>query len=338
MTDKFKQLVNEAERILVTAHISPDPDAVSSLLVLGTTLRSNFPDKNILLALEEEPVGLDFLSGYEHIKFGTVLDQIKAFEPQLFVLLDGSNFERCSRKDGEQLRAYLLNEDVRTAIIDHHELDGKDEADVFINTSSPATAQDVYRLCKELGYKLPAQAAQTAMTGFYADTNGFLYAKEGKQADLFDFAKELVIDGANVESAQNSLDNYSAADLEVLDELFKNMTHDADYNYTFLSDDFIESWIKTGRSQPELQRATHTLLNDFIRNIEHRTWGFLAYRSFSDGPGVYTVSLRSREGHPDVSAIAMVLGGGGHKPAAGARFQATNLEDALQKIRSSIVE
>jgi nanoRNase/pAp phosphatase (c-di-AMP/oligoRNAs hydrolase) len=38
----------------------------------------------------------------------------------------------------------------------------------------------------------------------------------------------------------------------------------------------------------------------------------------------------------DVSAIAASLGGGGHKGAAGAKFEAPSLESAISKVKAAI--
>jgi phosphoesterase RecJ-like protein len=42
-------------------------------------------------------------------------------------------------------------------------------------------------------------------------------------------------------------------------------------------------------------------------------------------PGVIRLSIRSKNDDVDVSAVAALFGGGGHKAAAGARIRATPL-------------
>src|SRR6266404_2388420 len=203
---KLKELIESSERILATSHISPDPDAVSSLLLMGATLKANYPDKQISMVLEEEPLNLDFLEGYSDIRFGSLVMAIEEFKPQLLILLDGNNYERVSRLDGEKVRQLVAQHGLKTAAIDHHEQDDKDETDVFINRGSPATAQTVYEvLFDDLALRRPENAAQIAMLGFYADTGGFTYLKPGPQGKLFNFAEQLVTEGANVEQTKNQL-------------------------------------------------------------------------------------------------------------------------------------
>lgn len=339
MAEEVKQLedlIQNAQSILITSHISPDPDAVSSVLLLGKTLKFNYPDKAITMVLEEEPAGLEFLGGYKEIDFGPIFQSLESSKPDLFILLDGNNYERCSRHDGEVIRNYIRQYSVNVIIVDHHEQDGKDDADVYINNMSASTVQEVYAICfRSMGLKQPKSAPQTAMTGFYADTGGFVYVKSGQQDAVFGFAKDLVDAGADIEAAKYDLDSYAESDMMVIGRLASNTSHSDGYTYSFLEDEFMDDWLKN-HQQAELQRPTNTFLNEYIRNIDGRKWGFIVYKNPLQGEHYYSASFRSKGGHPDVAAIASKLGGGGHKPAAGAKFEAGSLNDAINKVKSTI--
>jgi bifunctional oligoribonuclease and PAP phosphatase NrnA len=334
---KLKRLIDDSQRILVTSHISPDADAVSAVLLFISTLELNFPDKKLLAALEEEPADLDFIDGYSKLEFGPITEKLEDFKPGLLVMLDGNNYERASRKDGQRIRDFIKSGDVKTAVIDHHQIAGKDEVDVFINCQSPSTVQDVYCvLLDSLKLKQPTAAAQTAMTGFYADTGGFLYVKAGQPDRVFGFAERLVAAGADVEKVKYQLENYTLADMAVIGELARNISQTADYNYSFLKDDFISDWMAKWNKHSFLQRGTNAFLNNYIRNIGGRSWGFIVYKNVLEGDGIYSASFRSQSGRPDVSFIAGRLGGGGHKPAAGARFEAASVKAAVAKVQAMI--
>lgn len=335
---KLKKLIESSGRILITSHISPDPDAVSSLLLLGATLKLNYPNKSLKMVLEEEPEGLDFLEGYKDIQFQPIDEALIDFKPDLFILLDGNNYMRVSRHHGQRLRELINSNDIRTIFIDHHELDGKDQSDVFINQDSPATTQDVYELCfKYLNFAKPQDYAQTAMTGLYADSGGFVYTKSGSQEKTFDLAKELIVAGAEVERVKNLLNQYSEADMKVLGVLGANVSHEDGYTYTYLSDDFINEWLQKN-TYPQLDHSIDAFKNEFIRNIGGRKWGFIVYKNALQGKDIYSVSFRSVSGVKDVASIAAKLGGGGHKPAAAARFPAGSIEEAIDKIKRVITE
>ena len=332
---RFKELVNSSERILITSHISPDPDAVSSIALMGAALAQNFEDKQIMMVAEEKPTGLGFLAGFDQILFEPVFEKISQFKPDLFILLDANNYERCSRQDGQKIREYVSANSVKTIVIDHHETAGKDDVTLFVNNHQPSTVQEVYTTLGLAGLAKPPGAAQTAMTGFYADTGGFVYVKDGRAEEVFGFAAQLVKDGADIEAVKNQLESYSEKDIKILGRLAANITHGRDYSYSFLSDDFIN---RSNLTSLDLQRPTNTFLNSYIRNIDGRRWGFIVYKNLLQGGDYYSVSFRSQGGEPDVSLMAQALGGGGHKPAAGAKFEAKSLEEAIDRVKKTIME
>ncbi|HZP55264.1 MAG TPA: DHHA1 domain-containing protein, partial [Candidatus Saccharimonadales bacterium] len=191
-------------------------------------------------------------------------------------------------------------------------------------------------LFKDLNLKQPDGYAQVTMAGLFADTGGLVYIKPGQHREVFRLTDELVSGGANIEEIANQLSRFSEDDMKMLAELASNTTHDGDYTYSFIRDEVIDSWHRQGKTHAELQKPTGAFLDDYIRNIGGREWGFIVYKNILQGQGMYSVSLRSVDGIIDVSVIASDLGGGGHKPAAGAKFQAGNINDAVSKVKEVI--
>lgn len=334
--EKFKQLLEKSQRILITSHISPDPDAIASVLLLGTTLKQNFPQKDVLMVLEEEPEGLDFLAGYQDIKFGSLLDNLRSFKPDLFVLLDAPNYDRCSRKDPQLVQQYITDNKVKTAFIDHHEPTGKDNSDVYIHQGSVATAQDVYEICfDQLTLQKPPGYAETTMLGIYSDSGGFTY-KNQRHKETFKIVNDLLASGVNLEQLKHKLNSYSPEHLKVLAEFIKNTSSANDYTYTYLSDEFTTAWLADKKKAQILSTAKGMYSDRYLRNIGDRKWGFIVSPDFMQGEDFYAVSFRSADESIDVAKIANKLGGGGHKPAAGARIQAKNVKEAIQKVQQAI--
>ncbi|MBX4197665.1 hypothetical protein KW801_03905, partial [Candidatus Saccharibacteria bacterium] len=144
--------------------------------------------------------------------------------------------------------------------------------------------------------------------------------------------------GADIETIKNQLTQYSDEDLLTLGELMGNAAHQADYTYSYIRDEFIDEWLAKGQNQAALNRATGAFLDDYIRNIGGRKWGFIVYKNSLHGNNYYSASFRAVSGVKDVSVIAGKLGGGGHKPAAGAKFEANTVEDAIRKVQAVILE
>lgn len=335
---KLKELIEASSKILVTSHISPDPDAVSSLLLFGQTIKLNYPDKSIGMILEEPSLEAEFLKGYGDIKIANLTAAIEELKPDLLVILDANSFSRVSRNEFDRLKELVSNQAVKTVIIDHHEPNGKDETDVYINQGSPAVVQDVYEtLFNHFNYKKPDDYAQTTLTGLYADTGGFSWDNP-RHTDTFKLADELLGAGANIESVRSNLFRYSENYLAVLGELATNASHRDDYTYSFIRDEFVNNWINNGETMAELHMGTNGFVNNYLRNIEGRKWGFIVYKNVLSGEGIYSASFRSVSGVKDVSELAAKLGGGGHKPAAGAKLHASSVEEALKIVENAISE
>ena len=336
MVTKLKKLIESSNKMLITSHILPDPDALASVLLLGTTLKLNYPDKEILMILEEEPEGLEFLAGYKDIRFEPLTDASNSYKPDLFILLDAVNYERCSRNDGAAVRQYLKDNKVATVIIDHHESAGKDDTDVHIHQGSIATVQDVYEVCFDhLGLKKPEGYGDTTMLGIYSDSGGFTYANP-RHRQTFMIVSDLIDDGVNLELIRSRMRKYTTDQLIALGEFARNVTTNGQYSYSYLSDEFVASWQEANRPVLSLNTAAAIFVDQFIRNIDGLNWGFIVYLNPLAGENMYSLSLRSQANARDVSQIANKFGGGGHKPAAGAKIEAKSIREALAKVKAAI--
>jgi phosphoesterase RecJ-like protein len=336
MQEKFLSLISESKKIFITSHVSPDPDAVCSVLLLANTLRENMPEKEVLICLEEQPAkDVSSLSGYDQIKFDPLLPIIESFSPDLFVMLDANNFERVSRKDGIQIRTQVVQHAVKTVVIDHHEPEGKDEVGLYINDGCPATVQNIYELCfNELKLKKPDGYGDIAMLGILDDTGRFLY-ENPRHKQTLDIVNELIDSGVSIETLWNRLSRYTKDQLEVIAELIRNTVVDNGYTYSFLTDDFCSKWRPNSRPA-QLKSAVDWFKDNFLRSIADNTWGFVVYKYPSEMENEYSVSFRAINGTKDVAELARKLSGGGHKAAAGGRVEAGSVSGAIQKVKQII--
>ena len=332
---KLGELVKNSGRILVTSHISPDPDALASLLLMATTLRANYPAKKVLASMEELSGDLEYLNGYKDIGMTPLGECLERFRPDLVIIVDTMNFSRCSRGDSQAIQQWIKDSGAAVAIIDHHEPIGVGDNQCYINQKSPAAVQDVYEVCFEhLGLKKPAGYGVTTLTGLYADTGGFIYDNPRHTA-TFKIVNELLDSGISLETVVNKLKKYSLIFMATLAELSKNLSRYDDCSYSFLSDEFT-SRIDGVAMFDDVRSAIGLFVNEFIRNIDDRRWGFVVYQDIKGGDKLYSASFRAVSDTKDVAAIAQRLGGGGHKPAAGAKFEAASVEEALEKVKAAI--
>lgn len=338
-SEQFKSLIDDARRILITSHISPDPDAVCSVLLLGRALKENFQDKEIVMVMEEEPLSdLSFLRGYDLLKFAPLNQTLINLEPDLFVIVDANSYGRVARTEGEEVRSFVAKrkEKLTTVIIDHHELEGREDVDIFINNKRPASAEEVYALCfEQLRLKKPEGYAEAALLGIVSDTQRHRFDHPGYR-ETYRIVGDLQDAGASVEKLETRLEHYNKNELKVISHLAASITSHDGYTYSFISDEFLNDWQMKNRPVADLKNATELFVNTFIRSFEGNNWGFIVYPELEAGPGWWGVSFRAISGVKDVASIANKLGGGGHKPAAGAKIEAKNVEDAIQKVQEAI--
>ena len=337
--EKIGQLIEKSERILITSHISPDPDAVSSVLLLGRALKESFQDKKIVMVMEEEPLSdLSFLHGYDLLKFVSLNQTLVDLEPDLFVIVDANSYGRVARNEGEQIRSFVAKrkEKLTTIIIDHHELEGCEDVDIFINNKRPACAEEVYALCfEQLRLKKPEGYAEAALLGIVSDTQRIRFDHPGYR-ETYRIVSDLQDAGASVEKLEARLERHNKNELEVIGHLATNITGHDGYTYSFISDEFLNDWRAKNKPVADLKNATELFVNTFIRSFEGNNWGFVVYPELVAGPGWWGVSFRALSGIKDVASIANKLGGGGHKPAAGAKIKAKSVEEAIQKVQQAI--
>lgn len=338
ITLEFRQLVETAGKILITSHISPDPDAVTSALLVGRTLKYNFPEKDVQIVLEEEPARkIDFLDGYDEIKFKLLLEAVAEFQPDLIILVDAAGFDRVSRVDGVKLRQLINSRQIKTAIIDHHEQHGRDDARVYINNQRPATAQEAYELLfEELNFQKPRGYAETTLLGIISDTARHKFDNPIHR-QTYRVVSDLIDAGASIEKLEAKMDRYDVDQLMVLNNLISNITDsDQGYTYSFIDDKLSQNWLISGKSVDSFKLGLEEFTNRFLKNFQKNYWGFAVYMEMVGQRGFYGVSFRSVSGVKDVSKIAYMLGGGGHKAAAGAKFEASSVEAAIERVKAVI--
>jgi phosphoesterase RecJ-like protein len=333
--EKLKNLINDAPNILITSHIGPDGDSVSSSLLLCLILKFNYPDKTINVSMEEKPYGLDFLPGIDSIIIDKLQNCLEQLKPDLLFMLDAGFIYRVTR-DPDPVNQILGQGSPKLAVIDHHEHLENPIFAAYINNDSPAVTLDIYEIfIEKLGLKKPAGYAQLAMTGIYTDTGGFVN-RNLNYHKTFEVVPKLIQDGANIEAISNQLNTIGTGTLEVLKEFMNNLSYYGQFTYSFLSDNFIENLGGDNKDYKleSLKSAGDVFRSNYIRNIEGHPMGFIVYRDLL--APTQTVSFRALAGGTDVAAIAAKLGGGGHKPAAGAKIQAASIGEALQKVKAAI--
>ena len=311
MVEEIRKAFSASQRILVVSHIRPDGDAVGSLLGLGLPLRASGKDVVHLLS-DGVPDSLRFLP-----QSSTVVTHASG-EFDLIVSVDASEPERL----GGALRDYGMP-DIN---IDHHVTNTRFGRINFVESDSPATAQMIADHLEAFGLAWSPEAAQCLLTGMLTDTLGFRVQSVTPQT--LRTAASLIEMGADLPAA------YKHA---LLQRTFQAARYwGAGLSVLHLEDKIVSSVLTlSARTEAGYPGNDDADLVNVLSGIKDAPVAVLfieqADKSHPEGPRV-KVSWRSQDG-TDVSKVAKLFGGGGHRAAAGAE-----ISGEINKVRINVLK
>jgi phosphoesterase RecJ-like protein len=320
--DNAVRLIHGGQRFLLTCHVMPDADALGSMLGLAEVLRSLGKDV-VLYNRDPVPPQLRFLPGS---------DRVQASLPA-----GGAGFDATFVTDTAArtlLPRHFPDRSVTgpVVIVDHH-VAHDDFGDVVLRDSGAcATAIVVLELAAALGVKpMPPMAAAPLYTALVADTGGFRYP--GTTAQTLRTAADLLDTGIDPwQVASHVFEGWSMARMRLLGMAISAIQTEyagrvavvslplAMLEQTGATDDMAEGLVEYGRMLKGVE------ISIMLWERRPRSDETL------DGTLFTRMSLRSA-GQADVSRVAVSMGGGGHRAAAGATVRLD-----LQSARDRVVQ
>jgi phosphoesterase RecJ-like protein len=292
--------IREDSRFVLATHENPDGDALGSLVGMHGLLTALGKDSAIFIAPEDLPLPDEYslfgLDGLIQAPPADVTDRTVVF-------LDCGNIDRNS---ASVLRdaVYLLN-------IDHHHDNTNFGTLNYVVPSACCTAEIVWDLMKELGVRPSASVARALYVGLITDTGRFMYENTTPRAHLM--AAELIECGVDVPEVYRRLyENLQPGKLALLARALERIQR-------FDSGELTLSSLRVGDFQhADAEESYSEGIIDHLRAVQGTRVAALV-RELGDGErkGQHKVSLRATDDAVDVSAIARIQGGGGHRRAAG---------------------
>jgi bifunctional oligoribonuclease and PAP phosphatase NrnA len=298
--DQVVEALRANDRFLLTTHEGPDGDALGSLLAMQGILEQLGKDSVMFLAAKEFPLPVEYrflpLTDVFHEPPADVVDRVLVF-------LDCGNIDRMPvdwlRRDGAQ----ILN-------IDHHHDNTRFGSVNLVDTEASCTAQIVYEISKQLGVALTPELASALYVGLVTDTGKFMY--ENTDVEAHRMAAELIEAGVDVDDTYQRL--YERVPIEKLKLIARALEKIERFDDGRLAVTYIDvgDYAATGAGEV----LTEGII-DFVRSLEGTSVAAVIRDKTDGGRSARKVSLRSTDGAVDVSAIARMHGGGGHRRAAG---------------------
>jgi len=290
--------ITAAGNILLVTHENPDGDALASVCAMAEMLKEA---KKIFYLFCADKPGPEFNFLPQIEKFTDAIDDIIWEKLDLVIVLDCGSLRRTAIADKiSNGRADIIN-------IDHHVSNDNFGRYNIVDPDAVSTTQLLHEFFKSQKVAISRRIASCILTGIITDSGNFAYTATNSQT--FSVASEMLMQGASVRNILNStFKNKKLTTLQLwgyaLNRLQQSAAHDI--IYTILT---AEDLNKFQADKKDLEG-----LASFLNSLKDAKIILILYEL---GDGRVKGSLRTNRNDIDVSRLAAVFGGGGHRKAAG---------------------
>ncbi|MCZ2821981.1 DHH family phosphoesterase [Modestobacter sp. VKM Ac-2977] len=305
------------QTVVLSGHVQPDADALGSTLALAEGLRrcgarvvATFPEPFTL------PASLGWLPGAQQL----VPPRTVPADVDVFVSLDAAAPGRLGDL------AALLTTARRSVVVDHHASNpGFGEIRV-VEPRAAATVVLVADLLDGLGVELDERLATCLYAGLAADTGSFRFGNTAP--GTHELAARLLrtgIDHAAI--SQRLFDTAPFGWLGLLSAVTGRAVLDREVGAGLV-------WTWSTAAEARAHGLAADQLEALVDVVRATAEADVACVLKGQDDGAWSVSLRSR-GATDLARVAMALGGGGHRAAAGYTSTADR-EDTIAALRQEL--
>jgi bifunctional oligoribonuclease and PAP phosphatase NrnA len=288
------EAVNMAASILLVTHVSPDGDAISSLTGLATALREL--GKTVDTAVDDGvPEFLQFLPGTD-----VVQPKLKHGKWDLMIAVDCGDEPRMGI-----VGTYGKKHSPTVVDLDHHPTNTLFGDILLVQPEAVSATEIVYNWLRFMGHPISQPVAMALLTGLVTDTLGF--RTSNVTARTLGIAQALMEAGASL--SEVTFRALSSIPYKKVD-LWKHALQSVQLQNAIIS----AIVTKADRQAAKLDEATDGGLVSFLVTVNEAVIA-VVFKELNDGR--VELSLRSKPGF-DVGSVALGLGGGGHRQAAGA--------------------
>ncbi len=290
--------IQHADHILLVSDAMPDGDSIgSTTAALSWLLREG---KSVeAFSIKPLPSYLRFLDNAHLITSDPAVFQ-KPF--QLVMTFDASDPKRCGLTDG------LLQMPLRpqVAVFDHHATNARFGDLNAVVTDACSTAELVYRFFEEQGVRIDDKMATSLLTGITTDTSSF--TNGGTTTKGMEAAGALVASGARQgDILRHIIKNQSVPGLKGWGLALSRLQHHPSLD--LVTTYFLQEDLKIAGVTEEAIEGVSNFLNAVCGGADT----ILVLKELPNGKIKGSMRSVSR----DISKVAKLLGGGGHKKAAG---------------------
>jgi len=291
-----------AQRLVVVTHENPDGDAVGSLLGMQGILSALGKHCLTFIAQRDLPLPVE----YRWFELPELITEPPAdLAQRTIVFLDCGNVQRSPAEAFCRPGMPVLN-------IDHHHDNTRFGTVNLVCDEASCTAEIVWDLLGALELEPTLAVAEALYVGLITDTGRFMYENTGRRAHLM--AADLIEAGVDVHDIYRRVyEDVPYGKLALLARGLSNVRRYDDGRLTMAAlsaEDFAASDALESYSEGVIDHLRAVAGTELAALVRDRI-------GEPDARGRRKVSLRAGNDRIDVSAIARVQGGGGHRQAAG---------------------
>ena len=320
--DAIVEVIHDARRVLLLGHVSPDGDALGSALAVGLALQQLPGERQVQVSFGDEPFVVPAnLAGLPGLSL--LVEPSRVDAPDVTITFDASSADRLG-----VLRPVAEAAD-HLVVVDHHaSYDGFGTL-AAVDVGAPATAVLADELIRRLGATVDHDVAANLYTGLVTDTGSFRYA--GTTSDTHALAGRLLQTGIRFDIiARELFDNVPFNYLGLLGRALDRAVLERD-----AAGGLGMVWTVVPALERQQLGLPFDLVEPIIDSVRKAEEAEIACVVKEDDLGQLRVSMRSK-GSIDVSLVAIALGGGGHRYAAGFTADGRDLDVVIGAIREQL--
>ena len=313
---RFCEVIQAAEKVVLTSHIRPDCDALGSCLGMAGILEALGKQVTIVCG-QAVPPNLKFLDPENRIR--CINEDIRAedfADADLHIILDTSAWKQLG-----EMADVIRNSNYKKIIFDHHEGEDDIDAELFKNTSAEAVGRMCVEAAEHLQVTMTPEIAKPLFAALATDTGWFRFPRV--DGATFDFARKMIEAGADPAELYGQLyERETVGRVRLRGTVLARIQTELDGRlaHTFI---LPEDYEKTGAHPTD----TEDLIN-LALEIEGTKFAIIAVGQQTGG---FKLSFRSRC-QTAANEIASHFDGGGHKAAAGAFIDSNDFPAVQQQV------
>jgi len=304
-TDKIKQILGDAKRIVILQADNPDGDSLGSALALEHIL-GDLGKETFLYCGVDIPVYLSYLPGWDRVS----KELPHQFDASIVVDTSAESLFENLKKSGQLNWLH-----VRPCIVlDHHAVEATIPfATIVCNKPVVATSEVIYELAKQCDWPMNLEAKKMIATAIMADSLGLV--TEATSARSIHIVGELVEAGvslAELEHQRRLLMRRSPELVKYKGQLLQRIAYHLDNRLATVT----IPWEEIETYSP-LYNPSMLVLEDM--RMTTGTQVAIALKVYKDGK--ITGKIRCNQDAPVAGELAHHFGGGGHAYASGFKLQ-----------------